>query len=135
MAERKVVFHYPTRLLDVPIVSTLVRDFSLGFNILRANVTPGAEGLVVLGLEGSEADLDRGLAWVQEQGVTVQPLSKDVIRVDEKCTECGACITLCPTNALWRDAETQRVAFDADRCIACEICVPVCPPRAMRVAF
>ena len=135
MAERKVVFHYPTRLLDVPIVSTLVRDFSLGFNILRANVTPGAEGLVVLGLEGSEADLDRGLAWVQEQGVTVQPLSKDVIRVDEKCTECGACITLCPTNALWRDAKTQRVAFDADRCIACEICVPVCPPRAMRVAF
>jgi L-aspartate semialdehyde sulfurtransferase ferredoxin len=135
MAERKVVFHYPSRLLDTPVVSTLVRDYNLGFNILRANVTPGAEGLVVLGLEGTEADLDRGLAWVQEQGVTVQPLNKDVVRVDEKCTECGACITLCPTEALWRDPETQRVEFDADRCIACEICVPICPPHAMRVAF
>jgi ferredoxin len=135
MAERKVVFHYPSRLLETPIVSTLVRDFNLGFNILRANVTPGAEGLVVLGLEGSPEDLDRGLAWVEAQGVSVQPLNKDVIRVDEKCTECGACLTLCPTAALWRDPATQRVEFDADKCIACEICVPACPPRAMQVSF
>ena len=135
MADRKVVFHYPTRLLETPVVSRLVRDFNLEFNILRANVTPGAEGIVVLGLEGTPEDLNRGLAWVEEQGVAVQPLNKDVIRVDEKCTECGACITLCPTDALWRDPETQRVAFDPDRCIACEICVPACPPRAMQVAF
>ena len=135
MAERKVVFHYPTRLLETPIVSRLVRDFNLEFNILRASVTPGAEGLVVLGLEGTPADLDRGLAWVEEQGVSVQPLNKDVVRVDDKCTECGACLTLCPTAALWRDPETQVVSFDADKCIACEICVPACPPRAMQVAF
>jgi ferredoxin len=135
MAERKVVLHYPSRLLETPIVSTLVRDFNLGFNILRANITPGAEGLVVLGLEGSPEDLDRGLVWVEEQGVRIQPLNKDVIRVDEKCTECGACLTLCPTAALWRDPASQRVAFDADKCIACEICVPACPPRAMQVSF
>ena len=135
MAERKVVFHYSTRLIETPIVSSLVRDFNLGFNILRANITPGAEGIVVLGLEGTPEYLDRGLAWVEAQGVTVQPLGKDVIRVDEKCTECGACLTLCPTAALWRDAKTQRVDFDADKCIACEICVPICPPRAMQVSF
>ena len=135
MAERKVVFHYPTRLLETPIVSRLVRDFNLEFNILRASITPGAEGLVVLGLVGTPEDIDRGIAWVEEQGVSVQPLNKDVVRVDDKCTECGACLTLCPTAALWRDPETQMVSFDADKCIACEICVPACPPRAMQVAF
>ncbi|NLO74101.1 MAG: 4Fe-4S binding protein [candidate division WS1 bacterium] len=135
MAETKVVFHYPTRLLETPVVSRLVRDFNLEFNILRADVTPGAEGIVVLGLAGETKDIERALAWVKKQGVAVQPLEKDVVRIDDRCTECGACITLCPTAALWREVDTQAVRFDPDKCIACEICVPACPPRAMRVAF
>ncbi len=135
MATRRVVFHYPKQMIDVPVVSRLARDFDLEFNILRANVTPDAEGLMVLGLEGTEENLTKALVWVEAQGVAVQPLEKDVVRVEEKCTECGACLTICPTQALYREVETQRVYFDADRCIACELCVPVCPPRAMTVAF
>ncbi len=135
MATRRVVFHYPKQMIDVPVVSRLMRDFDLEFNILRANITPNAEGIMVLGLEGTEENLKRALAWVEAQGVTVQPLEKDVVRVEEKCTECGACLTICPTAALYRDPETQHVYFDADRCIACELCVPVCPPRAMIVSF
>ncbi len=135
MATRRVVFHYPEQMIDVPVVSRLARDYDLEFNILRANVTPNAEGVMVLGLEGTEENLRKGLAWVEKQGVTVQPLEKDVVRLEDKCTECGACLTICPTQALYRDAPTQRVYFDPDRCIACELCVPVCPPRAMAVAF
>ena len=135
MATRRVVFHYPKQMIDVPVVSRLIRDFGLELNILRANITPDAEGILVLGLEGTEENLTKGLAWVEAQGVTVQPLEKDVVRVEEKCNECGACLTICPTQALHRVVETQRVYFDPDRCIACELCVPVCPPRAMTVAF
>ena len=135
MATRRVVFHYPKQMIDVPVVSRLIRDFGLELNILRANITPDAEGILVLGLEGTEENLTKGLAWVEAQGVTVQPLEKDVVRVEEKCNECGGCLTICPTAALYREAETQRVYFDADRCIACELCVPVCPPRAMVVKF
>ena len=135
MATRRVVFKYPKQSVGVPVVSRLVRDFELEVNILRANVTPDAEGVLVLGLEGTAGNLDKGLAWVEELGVSVQPLEKDVVRSDEKCTECGACLTICPTAALYREAATQRVYFDPDRCIACELCVPVCPPRAMTVAF
>lgn len=135
MAERRVVFHYPKQMVDVPVVYRLSRDFDLEFNVLRANITPDAEGLMVLGLSGDPGKLEQGLAWVESLGVGVQPLEKDVLRQEDKCTECGACLTICPTEALWRDPETQRVYFDADRCIACELCVPVCPPRAMTVAF
>ena len=72
---------------------------------------------------------------MREIGVRVQPLEKDIVRNEEKCTQCGACVTICPTNALAIDLETREVSFDSDRCIACELCVPVCPPRAMEVAF
>jgi ferredoxin len=135
VARSRVVFHYPSHLIDEPIVSRLVTDYQLEFNLLRADITPNAEGLMVLGLEGTEENLSAGLAWVEAQGVTVQPLERDVVRDDELCTECGNCITICPTDALYRDAATQRVYFDPDKCIACELCVPVCPPRAMRVHF
>jgi len=135
MATRRVVFHYPRHLIDAPVVSQMVRTYNLELNILRANITPQSEGLMVLGLEGSSEDLDKALAWVREQGVGVQPLEKDVVHNEHKCTQCGVCVTICPTEALYKDVQTQQVLFTADKCIACELCVPACPPRAMEVKF
>ena len=135
MATRRVVFRYPRHLIDAPVVSQIVRTYNLQFNILRANITPQSEGLMVLGLEGGAEDLDKALAWVQEQGVEVQPLERDIVRNEDKCTHCGACVTICPTEALYKDIVTQEVQFDSDKCIACELCVPACPPRAMEVKF
>ena len=135
MESRRVVLHYPRHLIDVPVVSHLVKNYDLELNILRANITPQSEGLMVVGLAGSEENLRQGLAWVRDQGVAVQPLERDVVRDEDKCTHCGVCITICPTDALYRDPQTQEVFFDSDRCIACELCVPACPPRAMRVEF
>ena len=135
MATRRVVFHYPRQLIDVPVISQIARTYHLEFNILRAHITPQSEGVVVLGLEGRTEDLDQALAWVQEQGVAVQPLERDVVRNEQTCTQCGACVTLCPTAALYKDRCTQQVHFDSAKCLACELCVPACPPRAMAVAF
>jgi len=136
MAERRVVMHYPRHLIDQPIVSRLVREFDLTVNILRANITPEQEGLMVVGLEGDEQAIDRAIDWVQSQGVSVQPLELDVVRDDEKCTHCGHCVIICPTGALRiEDRKTMEVIFDSDRCIGCALCVPACPPRAMKVSF
>jgi len=132
---RRVVLRYPRQLLDRPITSQLIRDFHLEFNILRADVTQDSEGLLVMGLTGTKGNLDKGLRWAREQGVSVQPLSKEVVRNEKVCTHCGACINVCPTDALVIDAETREVQFNSNRCIACELCVAACPYRAMEVAF
>jgi ferredoxin len=113
----------------------MVREFDLEFNILRANITPQSEGVMVLGLEGSEDSIQEALAWLRKEGAGVQALEKDVLRDENRCTQCGACVTICPAGALRKQAETQEVEFASDRCIACELCVPVCPPRAMEVAL
>lgn len=135
MAEARVVFHYPKGLIDAPIVSRVARQFDLDFNILRANITPDSEGLLVLELTGEADEVSRALDWAREQGVTIQALEKDVVRDEERCTQCGACVTICPTPALRTDPDRLEVVFDADECVACELCVPACPSRAMTVAF
>lgn len=135
MASRKIVLHFPPQLIDQPVISRLVKDYGLEFNILRAYVTPQEEGLMVLELTGDIQQLDSGLNFLTRLGVSIQPLTKDVRRDDERCTQCGFCVTICPTGALYLDPETLITNFDAEKCIACELCVPACPPRAMFVKF
>jgi ferredoxin len=135
MAATRIVLHYPKTMIDQPVVYHLARDYHLMFNILRADITPDAEGLMVLELSGDATDLERGLDYARQAGVRVQPLGNDVTRDEDVCTHCGACVTICPTAALAIDVKSREVAFDPEKCIACELCVPVCPPHAMRVQF
>ncbi len=132
---KRIVLHFPMRLVDRPIVSRLVRDYNLDFNILKASVTPEEEGLLVLELSGEQSDYDKGIRYLIETGVRIQALSQDVTRNEERCTHCGACITICPTDAFELEPLTRRVNFYNEKCLACEICIKACPPRAMELHF
>ena len=132
---KRIVLHFPKRLVERPIVSRLVKEYNLDFNILKALVTPDEEGLMVLELSGKQADYDRGIRYLAETGVRIQSLSQDVTRNEEKCTHCGACITICPTGAFELDHSTRQVKFYGDKCVACGICIKACPPRAMELHF
>jgi ferredoxin len=132
---RRIVLHFPDRLIDKPIVSRLVKDFGLEFNILRASVTPGEEGLMVMELTGDQRNYDKGVKYLTETGVRIQSLSQDVVRNEVRCTHCGACITLCPTGAFSLEQGTRKVIFDHTKCVVCELCIKACPPRAMELYF
>ncbi len=135
MVRHKIVLHFPHEQVDKPIVSVLVREFGLDFNILKASITPREEGLLVLEITGKEKDYERGMAYIESCGVTIQPLSQDIRRNDAKCTHCGACIAVCPTDALCVDREKMEVVFNDEECVACELCIKVCPPRAMEIHY
>ena len=135
MTSKRIVLHFPNRLVNQPIVYKLVKDFDLQFNILKAYVTPQEEGLMVLELTGKDEDFKKGILYLQSCGVKIQPLSQDVIRNKAKCTDCGVCVPICPTAALVVDTLTRKVHFYDNKCIACELCVKVCPTRAMEVHF
>jgi len=132
---KKIVLRFPKRLVDRPIVSRLVRDFNLDFNILKASVTPDQEGLLVMELTGERDDYDSGIRYLTEAGVHIQSLSQDVIRNEERCTNCGACVTICPAGAFELDITTRQVTFENEKCLACELCIKACPPRAMELHF
>ena len=109
---KKIVLHFPQQTIDKPIVSGLIRQYGLEFNILKASISPGEEGLMVMELTGEQKEYDRGIRYLQAAGVEIQSLSQDVMRNEERCTHCGACITMCPTRAFSLEKHTRKVVFD-----------------------
>jgi ferredoxin len=132
---KRIVLHFPSRLIEEPLVFKLVKDYNLTFNIIKASISPGREGLLVMELAGEQRDYDRGIKYLTDNGVRIQSLSQDVTRNEARCTHCGACVTLCPVGAFTVEPGTRRVQFDNTKCVLCEMCVKACPPRAMEVYF
>ncbi len=134
---KRVVLHFPKRLVEQPVIYRLVKDYNLEFNILRASITaePEEEGLLVLQLKGEQEEYDKGVKFLLKSGLKIQSLSQDVTRNEARCTNCGACVTVCPPGAFEVDSKTRQVSFDHEKCVACGLCIKACPPRAMEVHF
>ncbi len=78
MAKRRVMFTFPTELIQEPIIYNLGRRFDVMTNIRRADVSED-KGWVVLELEGEEEDIEQGVAWVGSKGVRVDPVIGDAL--------------------------------------------------------
>jgi ABC-type methionine transport system ATPase subunit len=78
MARRRVRLTFPAELVQKPLIYRLVKNFDIVTNIRRADVRAD-HGWCVLELEGAEERLDQGVAWLEQQGVTVDPIERDVV--------------------------------------------------------
>ena len=90
-------------------------------------------------------DLDVGFAFRKVYEVTYGETKRDAdgcftttctsYYVSVACQHCDnpACVEVCPTGAMHKDAETGFVSVDADRCIGCGYCHMACPYNAPKV--
>ena len=131
--KQRVILHIPPGLVSQPMICDLVKDYGVSFNILLAQVTEDEEGLLTLEFSGVKNNLGKAIERLQQQGVRVHELSRDIRRDMDKCTHCGVCVGQCPTGALKVQTATQEVEFDAKKCILCELCVPACVYGAMSI--
>ena len=72
MARMRARLTFPARLVQEPILYRLVKDFDILINIRRADVKADY-GWVMLEMEAQDATLERGVKWLKEQGVQVDP--------------------------------------------------------------
>ena len=132
---KRVILRFKRNTIDKPIVYRLVKDFDLVFNILRANVSPKAESMMVMEIEGDDTKFAQGMEYLRSSNIGIEPIEQDINRDEERCVHCGLCTSVCAPEALSIDRETMKVSFDYERCVACELCVKVCPVKAMNVYF
>jgi hypothetical protein len=78
LAKQRVKFTFPQELIKEPVIWKLGRDFQLVTNIRRADVTED-RGWVVLELDGEMEEIERGVGWVVELGVRVDPVAGDIV--------------------------------------------------------
>jgi ABC-type methionine transport system ATPase subunit len=78
MARMRVRLTFPPALIQEPIVYRLVKDFDIVINIRRADVKAD-HGWMVLELEAAQDKLELGVEWLRKQGVTVDPIERDVV--------------------------------------------------------
>ena len=78
MAKVRYRFTFASDLIQDPIIWSLGREFEIVTNIRRANVVED-QGWVILELDGERSEIDRGIAWVTEKGVRVDPVPGDVV--------------------------------------------------------
>jgi hypothetical protein len=77
MARRRVKLTFSPGMVTEPVIHELGRRFPVVTNIRRADVTRD-EGWVVLEVDGELDDIDRGLAYVAERGVRVDPVEGEL---------------------------------------------------------
>jgi L-aspartate semialdehyde sulfurtransferase ferredoxin len=133
--KKRVILRFKRNTIDKPIVYHLVKDFDLIYSILRANISPKAESMMVLEIEGGEANFIKGLEFLKSRKINIEPIEQDINKNEEKCVHCGVCTSVCAPHALAIDRKTMKVGFDYEKCVACELCVKVCPVKAMQVYF
>ncbi len=78
MPLRRVTFTFKTDLIQQPVIHELGKKFDIVTNVRRAEVGQ-QDGWVVLELEGTLEEIDRGLEWVASMGVDVRSLDGDIL--------------------------------------------------------
>ncbi|HQN18316.1 MAG TPA: NIL domain-containing protein, partial [Syntrophobacteraceae bacterium] len=114
MNARMLVLRFPKDIVDKPIITYLVRDYDLTFNILKAQIYPRREGMVVMELRGDPGNFREGIQYLKDMGVYIEPVAHGIRRDEERCYQCGACTAVCPTGALYIKRPEMEVLFDSE---------------------
>ncbi|MGQ9624892.1 MAG: hydrogenase iron-sulfur subunit [Candidatus Bathycorpusculaceae bacterium] len=66
---------------------------------------------------------------MDEECVAVISINQDY------CSKCSICHSVCPYEAIKRDAETGKVEIDVQKCQLCGICYSACPVFAIEIIY
>lgn len=123
---------FPPEFSGTPVLSHLVREFDLTFNILKGAITPRKAGYLTVEIEGSEANWKKAKNYLKTKQIQVVSAAQQISRDEDACMHCGICTAICPASSLVNDSQTRTVLFVSENCTACGMCTRVCPVGAMR---
>jgi len=126
----RVLLRFSKGIIDKPITSQVIREEGVTINILSAHIDPQG-GEILADISSDQAE--NAIRAFREKGVIVD-VRKLIEKDNEKCTDCGACVSLCPVDAITFENDFS-VEIDEERCIGvtCGLCVDACPARAIRL--
>lgn len=124
----KILLKFSEKIVEEPITAQVILENQIPISIIGASIDPhGGEILA----EVPVSHVKKIVNAFRKKGVIVE--FPKLIEVDnEKCFNCGACVSLCPVHAI-KFKEDYSVFFNKEKCSSCGICVEACPARAIRL--
>lgn len=74
----RVKLTFPQNLIREPVIFTMAKKYDIMPNIRRARVTETV-GEMILELEGTQENIDKGIESLRKQGLDVELVEGDVI--------------------------------------------------------
>jgi ferredoxin len=133
--KEKYVLEYSSAVVDDPVIYTLVKRFDIKVNILRAEISSGQEGSMLVELEGEAASLAEGRDYLASIRVRLSPISGSLSVREGSCVHCGSCTRVCFSGCLTMRDPEWALAVDREKCIACGLCVKACPFGLIALKF
>ncbi len=129
---KKISLKYRSQKAKDPIIASIIKESGLLLNILYAQFgTNGGE--ILISVDASEPEIKKIVDSFKNRGVEVSEIKRAIKLDHELCFDCGACVSQCPTAALFV-AHDKSIDLDEDKCIYCELCIPSCPVHALKLS-
>ncbi len=126
----KLMLHVAPGIVRQPLIASVILETSALVNIERASID-AVSGEIVL--EVSPDKCEEVKEAFERRGVKVVTLEIPVIKDEDECIHCGACVSVCPTGTFRFD--DWRVVADPGKCIQCGACITGCPQRALKLVL
>ncbi len=126
----RVILRFGKDIAQEPITSQIIIQYKTPINILSARITPlGGEMLAEL----DPKNADQIIREFRKRGVIVD-VSSFIEKDDDQCIDCGACVSVCPSSALYQ-SDDYSIKLDPDKCngVTCGLCLDSCPRRALHL--
>ena len=133
--DRKYKFTFPERNVQDSIVFSMVSEFKIEPSILRAAIDDDGCGILILRLKGPDELVEKALRYAEDQDVEIDELGDHIMRDDQRCFNCGSCVSVCPTKAFTMDLDSFEVKLDIDKCVACGSCLSACSAHAVTLTL
>lgn len=133
--DKKYKFNFPEGNVQDSVVFSMVNEYKIEPNIMRAEIDESGCGMLIMRLRGNDDKVEAALEYAAKAGVTVNELGKHIQRDKQRCYSCGSCVSVCPTKSFTFDPETYEVHLDIDTCVACGSCLSACPTGAVTLTL
>jgi ferredoxin len=133
MKSRRFVLTFPPDATGEPITYNLIRKFDIMVNIVKADVSPGKIGHLVMEMTAPAKTLKEGMEYIQQQNVECVPIDRKITYREDRCIHCGACSAVCFAGALTMNRKTAELIFEPEQCVMCELCLTACPLKLFSI--
>ena len=133
MKSKRFVLTFPPDATGEPITYNLIKKFDIMVNIVRADVSPGKIGHLVMEMTAPAKVLREGMEYIRQQKVECEPIDKKITCRADLCIHCGACSAVCFAGALTMGRHTAELSFEPEKCVVCELCLTACPLKLFSI--